>query len=124
MLVHVKCFDKVFVAWRVYAEDRSWKKQQELLTIIEARQRLDQGTEKLYNFRSSIASLFNNRKCFVGKLHRTLLLWKKEYLLKISSKAKWTKATEHWKRCVLKKALERLKKYRFLGYRKQVEKVH
>ena len=54
MLVHVKCFDKVFVAWRVYTEDRSWKKQQELLTIIEARQRLDQGTEKLHNFRSSM----------------------------------------------------------------------
>ena len=58
MLVHVKCFDKVFVAWRVYTEDRSWKKQQELLTIIEARQRLDQGTEKLYNFRSSIAIIW------------------------------------------------------------------
>jgi hypothetical protein len=58
---------------------------------------------------------------FVGKLHRTLHLWKKEYLLKISSKEKWTKATEHWKKCVLKNAFGVFKKYRFLGYRKQVE---
>ncbi|CAB3980779.1 Hypothetical predicted protein [Paramuricea clavata] len=92
-----KTMKKVFFVWRVYTEDRSWRKQQELFSVVEARKRLNQ-----------------------GKLHRTLHLWKKEYLLKISSKEKWTKATEHWKRCVLKNAFGVFKKYRFLGYRKQV----
>jgi hypothetical protein len=41
--------------------------------------------------------------------------------MRISSKKKWTKATEHWERCTLKNAFDILKKYRFLGYRKQVE---
>ncbi|XP_028391403.1 protein SFI1 homolog [Dendronephthya gigantea] len=92
-----KIITRIFSAWQSYAEDRSWKRQQAFRRIVEAKRHLER-----------------------GKLCRAFCQWKKEYRFKVSSNEKWMIAAEHWKRNVLKHSFDVLKKYRFLGYRKQV----
>ncbi|XP_046851455.1 protein SFI1 homolog isoform X2 [Xenia sp. Carnegie-2017] len=96
-----KCFEKIFTAWRIYAFKHSRKKLEQFNKISAVQKKLERGYR-----------------------HRVLVAWKRQHLLKLSSKKKSEKAEEYWKRRVLERCLDVFKKKRFQAYRKQALHQH